>query len=290
MKVAYLILAHGHFDHLAKLINTLASPNTSFFIHMDGRVDFTYELLHDKLVNSAEIYIIEQPLKINWGGFSMIQAILKLISTALQKANFEYISLISGQDFPIKSNHTINSFLENNYGAEFIEYYPLPDFSKKLDLNGGQDRYTYYWLIDELGFSDAFLFAEVQRREGSKRRFPNDWVPYNGSMWFSITQACAQYICDYLSDNPEILLFFKHTLISDELLLPSLLLNSPFKKAIINNNLRYIDWKAGTSHPKILTIVDLPVLQKSDRLFARKFDGSINSAIISELEKIASLK
>lgn len=284
MKIAYLILAHGHYEHLTRIVNSLASYETTLFIHIDSRAEISYETLKSQFSDKAEVYFIDEPIQINWGGFSVVQGILKLLSTAIQKDHYDYFSLISGQDFPVKNNQSIHSFLEANSGAEFVNYYPLPDFSKLPDSNGGQDRYDYFWLMDELGFEPARVFVKVQHIEGIKRTFPDKWQPYGGSMWFTITQACAIYICEYLRSNPAIILFFKHTLISDELLIPSLLLNSPFSNAIINNNLRYITWTPGSPHPKILTMEDFPGIQESNCFFARKFDYAIDRQIVNKLE------
>lgn len=285
MRLAYLILAHGHLDHLVRIVNTLASQEATFFIHMDGRLELDYAILKSQFSDEAEVYLVEPRMRINWGGYSMVEGILKLLNAAIEHDHYDYLSLISGQDFPLKSNRSIISFLKEHPNNEFLEYYSLPDFSKNLDSSGGVDRYNYYWLIDDLG-DRAHLFVAVQKKEQiGKREFPNGWKPYGGSMWFTITQSCAKYICEYIDRNMETAIFFMLTVIPDELFFPSLLLNSPFQKKIINNNLRYIDWTELKEHPKTLTMEDFADIKKSDGHFARKFDYKVDRQIVDELEK-----
>jgi hypothetical protein len=286
MKLAYLILAHGHFEHLIKIVDILASEDVTFFIHVDRQVAVDQAALKSQFSAKANVHLLEGRLQIHWGGYSMVEGILHLLNTAVQQGQYDYLSLISGQDFPIKSNQSILSYLKEHSGNEFIEYYSVPDYSKRWDANGGIDRFSYFWLIDDLGMGRSHMFVEAQRLEGRKRSFPEGWQPYLGSMWFTITYACAKYICDFLEKRIDISVFFRLTCIPDELLIPSLLLNSPFKKAIINNNLRYIDWTDGGSHPKTLTVRDLESIKSSNRHFARKFDYKIDRQIVSMLENV----
>ncbi|MDO6434595.1 beta-1,6-N-acetylglucosaminyltransferase [Flavitalea sp. BT771] len=284
MKLAYLILAHEHFEHLVKIVNTLASEEVTFFIHIDSQTEVNYLTLKSQFSDKADVHLPEKRLAINWGGYSMVEGILHLLNEAIKHGHYDYLSLISGQDFPIKSNQTIVTYLQEHAGHEFIEYFSIPDFTR-WGPAGGADRYNYYWLVDDLGMERAHLFVQAQRMEGSKRTFPNGWQPYGGSMWFTITYACAKYICEYLTAHIDIDIFFRLTCIPDELLMPSLLLNSPFRKAIVNNNLRYIDWTEGGYHPKTLTIKDWVKIKNSNRHFARKFDYKVDRQIVYALEK-----
>ncbi len=54
---------------------------------------------------------------------------------------------------------------------------------------------------------------------------------------------------------------------------------------MVNDNLRYIDWTEGKVSPQTFTIDDLLVLRDSGKLFARKFNESVDAAILDELDK-----
>jgi hypothetical protein len=129
MKIAYLILAHGHFEHLVRIINALCSPDTSFFIHIDRRTEVDYTKIESKLSNEADVYLIDRRLEINWGGFSMVEGIVNLMLAAIQNDRYDYVSLLSGQDFPIVHELSIRSFLKEHSGSQFVEYFKIPDYS-----------------------------------------------------------------------------------------------------------------------------------------------------------------
>ena len=51
-----------------------------------------------------------------------------------------------------------------------------------------------------------------------------------------------------------------------------MLYNSEFKETIAGYNLCYVDWSEGKKNPKLLNEKDLPALQASDKLLARKLE------------------
>ncbi|NLC18426.1 MAG: hypothetical protein GX757_04270 [Clostridiales bacterium] len=87
---------------------------------------------------------------------------------------------------------------------------------------------------------------------------------------FSITHQLAKYI---ISKESWIRETFKYTTCADEIFLQTIAYNSGFASNIINDNLRFIDWKRGSnSSPYIFRISDYNELINSKSLFARKFN------------------
>ena len=70
----------------------------------------------------------------------------------------------------------------------------------------------------------------------------------------------------------------------DEFLIPTIVMNSPFRDSIINDNFYYIDWSRGGSNPKTLTAEDFDKLMSSDKLMARKFDTQTDAKILDLLD------
>lgn len=281
MKIAYLILAHNNLDHLALLINSLNNSSISFIIHLDSKTDVDFNELSKKFQSGINLIFLKNRINISWGGFSMFEAILNLISHAVQYVEFDYLSLISGNDFPLKKPEEILSDLKKFNGKEFIDYHPLPHI--QWPGNGGTDRYKYYWMIDNLGWENSEYFVYQQQIQQSVREFPSNLKPYGGSMWFTITKSCSVFIYSFLMQNPSILSFFRYTLISDELIIPTIVLNSPFKYNTVRDNLRFIDWSEGKMHPKTFTISDFESLARSNAHLARKFDSALDQGIIDKL-------
>ncbi|ASZ12511.1 beta-1,6-N-acetylglucosaminyltransferase [Chitinophaga pendula] len=284
MKIAYLITAYRDFDHLTRLIDNIQGADIDIFIHIDRKCHYTLpDDLQQKLIN--RIHLLEDRFLVSWGGFNLTLAFIALMNACREHAHYDWILLISGQDFPIAGNDEIKAFLARHHGQEFLAHHPLP-FEGWYHSNGGLDRFQYEWPIDEIGFVAAQKMAEQQQATGIRRAFPLQLAPYGGSCWLTISYGLMDYICSYIEVNFSwIYPFFRTVLLADEILIHSIIMNSPYSTRVVNNDLRYIDWHTGPDFPRILTIDDVDSIVNSGCLFARKFDSHIDNIVINQLEQ-----
>ena len=92
------------------------------------------------------------------------------------------------------------------------------------------------------------------------------------------------------NDNrPELLSYFSHSLCPDECFFQTLFNMTTYKQQN-RESLTYVDWTEGGNSPKILTMSDLTMLEKSSCLMARKFDENICDKVLSELEMLVKEK
>lgn len=85
---------------------------------------------------------------------------LALLSEATKKPHF-YYHLISGVDFPLKSQADIHQFFDNNAGKEYISFDQCKERMEEL-----KDRIRYYhWLQDKIGRNRGKLIAIMYRPE-----------------------------------------------------------------------------------------------------------------------------
>ncbi|MDR1183019.1 MAG: glycosyltransferase [Bacteroidales bacterium] len=274
MTFAYLILVHKNPGQLLRLVNALNADRVYFFIHVDYKID---ETLFKSIIDGNNIFFCERRKTVNWGGFSVTEAIMELIREMIVKIGFpDYVHLMSGQDFPIKSNEYIFNYFEKHKGTNFLEYFPLPS----AIWNDGMKRIQYNWHIDDLGYTKA---AESVRTQEPHDFLP-DILPYGGFTWWSFTGECVSHIFNECKQGGKLYEYYRYTLLSDEMLFHTLLMNSKYKNTIVNYNLRKIDWSTGGPHPKLWKMEDIKELLASPRLFARKFDENIDSEILDKLE------
>jgi hypothetical protein len=301
MRIAYLILAHKNPSQLAELVTALDSPGkTRFYIHVDQRsADFLDSPSLKPIMDRENVFFLRDRVRVYWGGFSIVEATLRLLRKAVDEGGFEYAVLLSGQDFPIKSNRHIELFFQSHDGKEFISYTPLP--SQERDWGPDiMERYEFYWRVDGVrclleatgskrlqrwGWSAYSRLTTLVYRHapGLKKRFLSGIAPYGGPGWFAISFRCATYSLNYLQDHPEYSNYYAHTLIPDESFFQTLILNSPFRDFVVNDALRFIDWDPGASSPRILTGEDFDRIVLSDRLYARKFDSTQSPDIIPKI-------
>lgn len=284
LKIAYLLTFYRDVEHFARLLTNLHGPNIDIYIYNDKKSNVDLKILTGQYDN-GNIYVLDDTNIVTWGGFSLCKSIFLLMGACIKNGVYDYILLISGQDFPLANSTQIKSFLRAHKGREFIEYYDLP-YANWVNSNGGLDRYEYYWLVDEMGLYKSVDFVEQQKKEGLKRSFFRDLIPYGSSCWFTLTQNMVEYVCKYVEDNQrELFDYFKYVLISDEILIPSVIVNSPYRDKIVNSNHRYIDWRTGPEYPRMLTMADYNDMIKSDCLFARKFSSAIDTKVVDLLEQ-----
>lgn len=260
------------------------------FVHIDLKT-INETKLHEikKLIKTRNYRLIKNPKLITWGRFSIIEATMILINNALSftKVQFDYLSLHSGEDLPLKTNQYIANYLASNYGRQFVEHFEISSNSHWKG-NGGLDRLEYFWFLEEVGWDKSKQLVKVQKITSTKKSLPNKIEKlYGGSQWWTITANCAKYVMNTLIHDLTMLNYFKFSFIPDETLFQTIILNSPYFANVDNNNLRLIDWHSGPNYPKIFTFVDELRLRESKSLFARKFnianDFKIVKAVSNEL-------
>src|SRR5262249_50436576 len=123
--VAYLILADRAPDQLARLVRSLPE-NSPVLIHIDLRAGAKiYERCVELLSDRPKLKFVTRH-KCWWGSFGIVEGTISLVQTLIDDGtNFDYATLLSGSDYPIKSNSKIAEFLSQNRGREFIESFLL---------------------------------------------------------------------------------------------------------------------------------------------------------------------
>jgi hypothetical protein len=280
LKIAHIILAHENPHQLDRLVARLTHPDAYFFIHFDLK---TGEQDLSSLLANPQVFVVKERIKVYWGGYSIVQATVNTICNAIESGiPFDYINLLSGQDYPLKSTAYIHHFLENNPGKAFMEFYPIA-----TEWTEAIPRLEKYYLTD-YPFKGSLQLAAVLNAILPKRKMPNQLVGMGRSQWFTIAMKHAQYVVDYLSNNTRIHNYFRFTWGSDEIVFQTILYNSMYRDDMVNNNLRYIDWSEKKPSPKLLTMNDKDALTFSDKLFARKFNSKKDGSILDYLDSITA--
>jgi hypothetical protein len=225
----------------------------------------------------------------NWAGHGLVKAPLNAFETIKSsKLDFDRISLLSGQDYPIKSNKKINEFFRTSRQSVFIDYFTLPNYDRWL--NGGLYRLNKYFF----GLPFFYKYASKAANLTSTlvpvlaRKLPQHLKPYCGSQWWTIDMYALNYILKYLRENPKYMSYHRFTFAGDELFFHIILLNATderLKTRIKNDNLRFMHWlRLDNPHPEILVKEDFENIKNSEALFARKFDAAVDEDILDRID------
>ncbi len=287
---AYLIIAHNNFPQLKLLLKVLDYEDNDIYIHIDLKAgDINTEYLCEG-IQCAKITFVRR-ISVIWGDYSQIECEMILLEAASQ-GGYDYIHLLSGVDYPIKSHEYINQFFAEHNGNEFVHFETkgLPDYEKY--------KVRYWYLLhkyvgrekgsESLVAALQWLFVHIQMVFGVDRTKNKKIKYYKGANWFSITGDFAKYI---VSQKDKIYDIFSYTHCGDEFFIQTMLMNSAFKDKLwiqsFNDDydgcLRMIDWERGK--PYIFREDDLDILKQSNALFARKFDLKIDEKILDLLNQ-----
>lgn len=303
----YLILSHNKLDQLIRLIKTLraGSPESAILLHHDAK-----SALPDmaKLNEIGGVYLVEPRVPVQWGDVSQLDALLGCITYALQKLDFSWLSVISGQDYPLRPLTVIEAELrDTSYDAfvkaapvatgpyrtrYYLRYRPLPRFRYAYRLPR-QMLSAMAWLRRQLNQRQSLFKIEGGTRGlptllgiGTlKHPFTEYFACYKGSDWFTLSRGAATSLVEFGLQQPGILKHYRQTFIPSESYFQTVLWNNKDLR-ICDDNRRFIVWQ-GTkiAHPKTLTVEDLDAMTRSGKDFGRKFDAAVDSTVLDELER-----
>ena len=278
MRIAYLILCHKNPEQVLTLIRQLDAENVDFYVHIDRKAK------NFMLPGQKNLFVLpfEKRIDVRWATNSMVYATLNLVHAALNtKTPYDYICLLSGQDFPIKSNREIHNFLQTNNGLNFIQTLSKEDgYYRRLCKRN--ELYYPSWMFSRSSICKIFKRLYIYLTGGFGRTFslcqrkvPNAISFAFGSQWWCLTRDCLRWIVAYLDHHPEVLHFFDHALTPDECIFQTVFELSPFSKSVMDK-LTYLEWDSNGNSPRILTEADYNVLINSKSLWARKFDAAVD--------------
>lgn len=277
MSCAYVILAHKAPEQIGRLLQRLAP--SAVFLHVDANTDeATFRAIRECLPGRDNVELLPRR-PISWAGWSQVDATLAGLRAAV-RAGADHVVTLSGQDYPLRSAPAIEHFLAAG-DASFVSHWALP--APWFEGRGGLRR-VRYWT------------ATVANRRVAipiPRPMPAGLRPFGGSAFLSLSRAVAAYVCHVADLRRDVVRFYQHTWLPAEMFLQTVIANSPYRDAVINESLWHIEWPPERGkHPRLLTSEALPRLIASAhgpselggygrrKLFARKFDLSVDSEVL----------
>ncbi|RYZ24698.1 MAG: hypothetical protein EOO10_20140 [Chitinophagaceae bacterium] len=296
VKIAYLILAHRYPQQLTRLIQRLDDDNVVFFVHIDKKVDeATYGMLVKSISNKRNVRLIRR-YTCYWAGFGIMQATLQGIREIIESGEpFDHIVLLSGQDYPIKPKKYIHSFFAKNKGISFVEHRPFPR-PEWIEEKGGWDRVKMWHFIGQddhrvypgenvfkkrLQFLNRFWNKIYAYLPVMERKLPLQMHPYGGAQFWSLARRHALYIYSFIQKHPVYERFFRFVFVPDEILVQTIIGNAGLQDEVHNDTLHFVEWYRPGA---VLVSSDKENICNTYHLFARKFDTTIDSAIMDFID------
>lgn len=278
VRVAYLLMVHRRPEQVRALLNALPA-DSPVFVHVDARVrSEVYRSI--AALRSERHFVLVRRHRCYWGRIGMVKATLELVGAALDSGeDWQFASLLSGADYPIKSTQEISAYLDARRGRQFMSMWdmrsdnPWTSAPGRLQSESRVDR-------RHIGAGRRIL------RSPWKRRMPYGLHPFGGSQWWTLSFDALVYVREFVRNNPRYLPFMRGVFIPDECFFQTILANSPLKSSIEEDDLRYVDWGRPTPpHPAVLGTSDIDALAESPKLYARKFDIDFDAEVFQEIDR-----
>lgn len=327
MKIAILILGHKLPNQMARLIKRLDDERFDIFIHIDAKVSIQpfKESIMGCCVQS-KIYFVEDRIRTYFFDYSLIEATCRCAELATKTNEYRYFILLTGQDFPIKSNDFIYNKLTTEYPTCWIDMYSVEEaerhgvkWTKKIGHTYNSQR-TRRWLLNIVGAKFyysvkgksirlfAVIYDKIRTMLGNipRQKLKNSPYTYSaGSHFWMLPDIAISHILDNFKHDKQLTKIFCHIAAPEEsyfqtslstlagLVLPDELIQFTGPQNEMDNPaLRLIKWYENgiktNGHPAIWKMKDFPFIMQSKALFARKFDESIDNEIIKRLEECGS--
>jgi len=263
MRIAYVILAHQLPEQLVRLVCALDAPGARFLIHINPSLGRCRAAGGASGWRSARTWCSCAATSL-LGGFGHVQAPLEGLDELYRsETDFDYVVLLTGQDYPIKPIAEIETTLARSDGRSFMAVDRLPG-----GWVDGMDRIRYrHWR--RIGRPRGWHL-----RLPIARRFPLGLEPWGGSSYWWLSRAAADHVRAFRAEHPSYTRFFRHVDVPDEIFFHTILMNSPLRDSVVSDELRLVDWTR-EALPHVFGAADLEVLRLSPKLVARKFDVTV---------------
>jgi len=285
MKQGILVTAFKEPGWLERVIRRLGD-GFGFYVHVDRKSKPEVVDAFMALGRKYPGVKVFSRYRVNWGGNNHLKAILLLVEEALRDG-MGYCHLITGQDYPLMSAEAL--LAEGERQVSYLDSVQLPRSDWK---DGGYDRLVYYNLFDlfngrtKWGRRMIHYIVAIQRIVSFKRKIPLDIPYYGGMTYWSLTRECLEYAVRYAEEHPRFMKAFDHSFCAEEIFFQTVLMNSPFRDAIVNDDRRFIVWEfRDGNNPATLDERDYESVATSPAFFMRKVAYPQSEQLVEAIDR-----
>lgn len=276
MRIAHLLLVHAEPAQVARLVARLRQPHADVFLHVDRKAPLAP---FAAIAAQPGVFLVQKRVKVYWGAYSIVAATLNGFNEILAaEKKYDWINLLSGQDYPLQPLSAFHDFLQQHPGRAFMEYYPIA-----TEWTEALPRIQEYHLTN-YPLPGAYRLAQLISQWLPPRQMPHGWTAVGRSQWMTLPREHVAYLRQLLSHDHAVRRFFSLTWAPDEFIFQTILYNSLYRDRMVNDNLRYLEWPQGAASPKVLSGEDWPALAASGKFFARKMHPQTSAELLAQLD------
>lgn len=275
---------------VARIIKVLEAPNHFFFLHVDKKTQNFSEFV-EKCGACKNVCFIER-IPIYHGTISQVNATINLLQATLKhKTAFDFVHLISGNDYPLRSNEQLDAFFETT--EQSFMYFNYDD--KHPQWKDVYEEHTNWWHSNGTeNILDRF-FCKHSHSRLLNRLFPRK--PINGLTggwdWCTWHISVVEFIVDAIQNTKhgrDLLKRFNHTISPCEHFFTTLLSDNIEKLNVCKHfPIRFVSWEPhhplkSNYRPYNLDERDYERVIDSAAFFCRKVDEVVSAKFMDMVD------
>ena len=264
------------------------------------------------VMERPNVAFVADPVRTGWGNWGFTEGIQKLVRTAMARDDWDFIQLLSPTCMPIRPLSEFRAYVQSS-GVDYLidginiasndcvlmshgwrAFAPVGQMRHRLlrrarrwYLGNSVDTVNYAGLafpfrsrLGEPGLAGLKariglgLMKAAQRGIGFQHVFSPSYPCHAGSNWFGATRRGCEYLLARTEGTP-LLDYFKRIHMPDEMLYPTVFMNSDLKGAAAPH---YVS-RFTEARPDWITPEDLDEVLDSGRFFARKFPEDVSAPV-----------
>lgn len=278
MALAYLLMPYHLPEQFSRLVDRLLDGGDRAWVHLDAASDLAaFRARSSGVLDRPDISLVPRQ-RTAWGTYGFVAAILTGVRAALASGHpFSHLSLLSGQDYPIRPREELARLLAARPDDGFMSHFPLPGPGPGDEL----ERVTHrFYRVAGRRFSLPNRYVSWP----PPKEIPGGRRAYKGSAWWTLPRAMLQELVDTIDAEPGLIGLYRRSFCADESMIQTVLANGPSAARLDQDNLRSIVFDHGAYNPQIITVGDLPRLASSGAFFARKFHPDVDAEVLDRID------
>ena len=304
--IAAVVLAHGDPVHLRRLVAAL--DDVPVFLHCDAK---TPEPVFRCMTQGLPARVTVCPrIPTNLSSWSLVEAELLALRAALAQTSAEHIMVLSGSDYPLASMHELSAELDGWQNRSWLWNVSIPfsPWDTPRHPDGGLWRFKHHFISHR---GHVLFLRGIPLRWPMKRQVPPEVTLRASSQWKIYARHHAQQLLRVVDTRPDLIRFWRSTLVPDESFAASVLASPSLLGAdalpACPTNAWYVHWPGGrVDHPDSLRAKDFSKLaalgsasgpraavgdrQSAEavpsyrRFFARKFATDVDVDVLDRID------
>lgn len=310
--IAYLVLSHTHPDLVGRLADRLLRGDDECHVIVD----------HQRAAPAVEPWLPAHPrLQVRhsgrpggWGGYGLVSAVIDAFATIRRSLDPDWVVLLSGQDYPVQPPQELRRRLDSSSADVHLTVMrQVPPQARNGIARWWHVRYYFRWwalpplprllphairrkrvhAVHRLSMAQRRVFLwSLPRGSGARVGLPRAKTPFSDSypcwaayQWFAVSRRGLETIERELELRPELVDLYKTSVIPDESMLQTILMNSPDLVTAQPNLTFQRPTGEGNAHAADLTLDDLPTILASGRAFARKMHPNRSRTLMDAIDR-----